>query len=284
MSCARWRPVTPPRAELLAGWEALDRNIREARELGPGVVLDVTAADRAQAARLVAEAADGSPGAALWPAVRAFAADPEDEAARAALAAALVGGPDGDDLPGRHPLDGAAPFVVLADAAELLDDPPLLHAYAAAMTGAAGVTLAIDATALRPDAAAERLGALVADAGVGDDLDLLAVTGALDEIGRARLAAGVRAILGDRPGRAGPAPLRRGDHGRAAGPRRRLTLRRRRRPPGAAPARRTQSRTPAGPGGRARRRPRARAGTACRGRRGGRAARACGRRRARRGR
>ena len=163
------------------------------------MVLDVTAADRAQAARLVAEAADGSPGAALWPAVRAFAADPEDEAARASLAAALAGGPDGDDLPGRHPLDGAAPFVVLADAAELLDDPALLHAYAAAMTGAVGVTLAIDATALHPDAAAERLGALVADAGVGDDLDLLAVTGALDEIGRARLVGGVRAILGDRP-------------------------------------------------------------------------------------
>ena len=34
---------------------------------------------------------------------------------------------------------------------------------------------------------------------MSDDLDLLAVTGALDEIGRARLVGGVRAILGDRP-------------------------------------------------------------------------------------
>jgi hypothetical protein len=181
--------------ELLAGWEALDRNVREARALGPGVVLDVTAADRARAARLVADAQAG----ALWPAVRAFAADPEDDAARAAFAAALVAGPDGDDLPGRHPLEGAAPFVVLADAAELLDDPALLDAYATAMAGAAGVTLAIDATAMDPDEAAERLGALVAGARLGEDLDLLAVTGALDPIGRARLHAGVRAILGERP-------------------------------------------------------------------------------------
>jgi hypothetical protein len=187
--------------ELLAGWEALDRNIREARELGAGVILEVTPADRARAGRLAAEAraggADGADG--LWPAVRAVAADPEDAAARAALAAALVAGSDGASLPGRHPLDGAAPFVVLADAAELFDDPALLGAYAAAMAGGTGVTLAIDATALHTDEAAGRLGTLVADAGVGDDVDLLAVTGTLDEIGRARLAAGVRAILGDRP-------------------------------------------------------------------------------------
>jgi hypothetical protein len=185
--------------ELLAGWEALDRNVREARELGPGVVLDVTAAERAEARGRAAEAAGEDPAAALWPMVRAFAADPEDDAARAGLAAALVAGPDGDDLPGRHPLDGAASFVVLADAAELLDEPALLGAYTAAMAGAAGVTLAIDATTLDPDEAAERLGALVAGAGVADDVDLLAVTGALDLIGRARLRAGARAALGDRP-------------------------------------------------------------------------------------
>jgi len=179
--------------ELLDGWEALERNIREARELGPGVVLDVTAADRARAARLVAGAQAG----ALWPAVRAFAADPEDDAARAGLATALVTAADGDELPGRHPLEGAAPFVVLGDAAELLDDPALLAAYATAMAGAADVTLAIDATAMDPEEATAQLGALVA--GIGDDLDVLAVTGALDAIRRARLHAGVRAILGDRP-------------------------------------------------------------------------------------
>ena len=128
------------------------------------MVLDVTAADRAQAARLVAEAADGGPGAALSPAVRAFAADPEDEAARASLAAALIGGPTATTsraAPARRRRAvrrsrrrrGAA------------QRSALLHAYAAAMTGAAGVTLAIDATALHPDAAPERLGALVAGAG-----------------------------------------------------------------------------------------------------------------------
>jgi hypothetical protein len=53
-------------------------------------VLDVTDADRAEAARLVADAARRPAAGALWACVRAAAADPWNEAAGAALGRALA--------------------------------------------------------------------------------------------------------------------------------------------------------------------------------------------------
>jgi hypothetical protein len=105
-------------------------------------------------------------------------------------------------LPGQRPLEGAEPFVVRADARGLLGEPALLSAYGEAFAGMAGVTLAIDAADLPPDAAADAVVALVAEAGLkdADGVDLLAVLGPLDAVGRARLAACTHATYGARRG------------------------------------------------------------------------------------
>jgi hypothetical protein len=66
------------------------------------------------------------------------------------------------------------------------------------MSGTPGVTLAVDATAMDFAAAAAALGALVDDLGLDDSIDVLAVAGPLDDLGRARLAAGVHAVLTER--------------------------------------------------------------------------------------
>jgi hypothetical protein len=162
----------------------------------------VTDADRAEAeheahgARRALDA--GDPAAALWPFVRAAAIDPWNVRARDGLTAALAAAPGGEGLPGQRPLAGAAPFVVLATADELLDNPALLRAYADGMRDTAGVTVAIDASAMDAEHAGDALGALADDAGVDETIDVLAVAGPLDERGRARLDAGVHALLSER--------------------------------------------------------------------------------------
>jgi hypothetical protein len=199
------RPGDATPREVAEGWAAFERNTREAVALGDSPfsrVFDVTAADRAEAGALAVGArralAAGDAGAALWPFVHAAAADPWNDSARDGLAAALAAAPGGEALPGQRPLDGAAPFVVLAAADELLERPALLRAYGDAMSDARGVTLAVDATAMDAAAAGAALGALVDEVGLDDSIDLLAVAGPLDGLGRARLAAGVDALLTDR--------------------------------------------------------------------------------------
>jgi hypothetical protein len=191
--------------ELADGWAAFERNTAEAVVLGGSPfsrAFDVTAADRAEAETLALGAqralAAGDAGEALWPFVRAAAADPWNDSARDGLTAALAAAPGGEDLPGQRPLDGAAAFVVLAAAEELLAHPALLRAYADGMGGAPGVTLAVDATNMDAPAVGAALGTLVEQVGLDDSIDLLAVAGPLDELGRARLAAGVHAVLTDR--------------------------------------------------------------------------------------
>jgi hypothetical protein len=66
------------------------------------------------------------------------------------------------------------------------------------MGGAPGVTLAVDATKMDAAAVGAVLGALVDEVGLDDSIDLLAVAGPLDDLGRARLAAGVHGVLTDR--------------------------------------------------------------------------------------
>src|SRR4051794_19463218 len=90
-------PGSATPAELTAAWAALERNVAEAIALGDSPfrpVFEVTDADRAEAARLVADAAPrldaGDAAGALWPCLRAAAADPWSEAARAALRRALA--------------------------------------------------------------------------------------------------------------------------------------------------------------------------------------------------
>src|SRR4051794_2033839 len=199
------RPGDATPRELADGWAAFERNAGEATALSGSPLtsaLAVTAADRAEAESLAAGAqrtlATGDAAGALWPFVHAAAADPWNDCARDGLAAALGAAPGGEELPGQRPLAGAAPFVVLAAADELLERPALLRAYADGMAGAPGVTLAVDATAMDVAAAAAALGALVDDLGLDDSIDVLAVAGPLDDLGRARLAAGVHAVLTER--------------------------------------------------------------------------------------
>ena len=219
MSMQRWflRRLAPGEAtpaELREAWTAFEREAREALELlgSPFVaLLDVTAAERAQSRALAqegrAQLARGEVDDALVVLARAAAIDPWHELARDGLLAALAAAlPSDDSSPAQDPLRGARPFVVLAYAEELLEAPALLTTYVDGMRDAANVTLAIDASAMEPAAAAERLGELADTAGLGDDIDVLALVGALDEVGRARLAAGVRAIYTELPAGDLPAP------------------------------------------------------------------------------
>lgn len=88
-----------------------------------------------------------------------------------------------------HPLRGARDFVVLADAEELIAGADLLREYARAMGGCQRATLAIDASRLPLPAAEQQVVELVRRAGVSEreDIDLLAVVGAQDELQRRRM-------------------------------------------------------------------------------------------------
>ena len=93
---------------------------------------------------------------------------------------------------------------MLAFADELLADPGLLDAWSRRMRGVPGVTLAVEAADMAPEVAAEALEALAGD--IPDDVDVLAVLGPLDDVGRARLAAGVHAVYSERAGDAPAVP------------------------------------------------------------------------------
>ena len=91
------RPGDATPAEVAAGWAAFERNVREASALADTPfrrVLDITGADRAEAVALERDArpslAAGEAAHALWPLLRAAAADPWNDAARDGLAAALA--------------------------------------------------------------------------------------------------------------------------------------------------------------------------------------------------
>jgi glycosyltransferase involved in cell wall biosynthesis len=175
-------------------WQAIELNAAELDEPFP---------DREPAPELVADGEAllrrGAPARAADVLSRALARDPGDEATRQALVAALAASPGGTERAGQQPLRGAGERVVLAYAGELLEHPALLERYVAEMTGAAGVTLAIDASEMDPATAEVALATLVDSVRGAGALDLLAVIGPLDATGRARLAAGVHRVLSDRP-------------------------------------------------------------------------------------
>jgi glycosyltransferase involved in cell wall biosynthesis len=183
--------------ELAGVWRAIEIN---AGELAGDVYGE---AQRDEAAAALAEGSAllrrGEAERAAGALSRALACDPGDDAIRQALVAALAAAPGGATRPGQEPLRGAAEHVVLAYAAELLEQPALLEGYVTAMAGEAGVTLAIDASEMDAAAAEVALGALVDSVAGAGELDLLAVLGPLDATGQARLAAGVHAVLSRRP-------------------------------------------------------------------------------------
>ncbi|HEU4976356.1 MAG TPA: glycosyltransferase [Baekduia sp.] len=122
--------------------------------------------------------------------VLAVAADPCSLAAREELAALLPGGA------GAPPRLDARSFVTLALADELLADRRLLGAYAAAFGDGDDATLLIYGPAADPSVA-DRLGALVADAGLDGDgsPDMVAVFGPGDPGDHPGVARGVHAAL-----------------------------------------------------------------------------------------
>lgn len=194
--------ATPP--ELAEGWNAFEHYAREAIAAGGtafDTLIEVSEDERAEALELErrgeAALAAGAPTEAVLLLVRAAATDPWLRSAADAVHVALAATPDGAGLPGQTPLHGAAPFVVAARAEELLHTPELLTAYADGMAGVDGVTLAIDASDMEPNEATAAVSELVEAANVDDDsLDIIALVGSLDRVGRARLAAGTDAVYG----------------------------------------------------------------------------------------
>ena len=145
-------------------------------------------ADRARAAGdLAGEAAS---------AMRALACDPYRLGARERLGEAV--GRATAAAEAADPLEGASGFVVLADAEDLLAGDELLTAYADALAGAPGVTLAIDASRLPVEEAGPQLQALVERCGLAerDDVPMLAVVGERTEAERHRMLAGIGARYG----------------------------------------------------------------------------------------
>lgn len=191
-------------ADLAEGWKAFEHYAREAIAAGGTAfdnLIDVSDDERAEALELERRGhsalANGEPAEAVVLFVRAAATDPWLRSAADSIPVALAATPDGAGLPGQTPLDGARPFVVTARAEELIETPELLAAYADGMAGVDGVTLAIDASEMEPTEASAAVAELVEAANVdSDSLDIVALVGSLDPVGRARLAAGTHAVYG----------------------------------------------------------------------------------------
>jgi len=151
-------------AQLHEAWRAFERNAYEATELAGSpfaAPLHATPEDR-DAARALCAAARAAADRGAWREaaigyLHAAASDPWLEEAREGLLVALATLPEGAELPGQRPLEGARGFVVLARADEMLAAPSLLADFGAAMDGLDEVTLALDASDLPPEPTAARL-------------------------------------------------------------------------------------------------------------------------------
>lgn len=191
--------------ELERAWDAFARVASEALTVAgtPFVELvSVSDLDRAEAASLAARARELAGNdqlhEALAVAVRGAAADPLSDDARGALLdvrAAL-----GPGAVGPQPLRGARPLVACVAADDLLRDPALLRGCADAFGDLEDVTIAVDAVEFDASEAAARISALAEEHGFADDprLDLALVVGPLDELGAARLRAGLTVRIGTR--------------------------------------------------------------------------------------
>ncbi|QEC48820.1 glycosyltransferase [Baekduia soli] len=196
-------PETTP-ADLERAWDAFTTLASEAlSEAGTPFLrlVEVTDEEREQARAMGLEArallSAGDVHAALGAAVRAAATDPGGDEARAALLAVRSTLPDGA---GQQPLRGTRPFVVCVAADEVVRDPALLAGCVEHLGDLDHVTLAVDASTADPQEAAQRIGELARAQGIEDDdtVDVVLVTGPLDELGRARLQHGTAARAGAR--------------------------------------------------------------------------------------
>jgi glycosyltransferase involved in cell wall biosynthesis len=198
----RMRPGGATAQELGAAWIAFERNAAEVQTLaGPfTAIFDLDDDDRQQAHAAAGMGARdlrrGDAEAALFHLVVAASANPFDVEARSGLEIALATlEPSLATVEGQDPLRDAAPFVIVVDAQEAIGRPELLRTLAGALREVPGVTVVIEASDLEPATVADQLQALVASCDA-DHLDLIALTGELDRLGRARLAAGTSAVLG----------------------------------------------------------------------------------------
>jgi hypothetical protein len=197
--------------EALSVWEGVERKARLVLAASPSAF--VVLSDTGQASRAATTAGAGAAGEAgardphelARLALRALANDPYGERSRDLLVAAAREAQARDALP--DPLAGSRPIVALADAEELLGDDDLLRAFAAALSGAAEVTLAIDASRLAPARAVGELRAMVDRCGLGDrdDVHLVAVVGELHPSQRERMLAGAHAFYSREERPRGPA-------------------------------------------------------------------------------
>jgi hypothetical protein len=191
-------------AQLYRAWTSFERNVHETLSLAGSPfapVVETAAAERATARRLTEAAmvalARGERERAAVGFLHAAACDPWNEDAREALLDTLAGLRGADGIPGRRPLAGARSFVVVAAAEEVLAAPALLEAFHDGCAGQGHVTLAVDASGLTDEGAHERLRHALVAAGLGaEGYDVVTLVGALDAVGRARLAAGAHAALG----------------------------------------------------------------------------------------
>jgi hypothetical protein len=191
--------------ELERAWDAFARLASEALGMAGTPFVELVAVsdlDRAEASALAARArelrASGEVHEALAVAVRGAAADPLSDDARDALLEVRAG--LGPDAVGPQPLRGARPLVACVAADDLLRDPALLAGCAEALGDLEDVTIAVDAVEFDASEAAATIGALADEQGFADDprLDLALVAGPLDELGAARLRAGVTVRIGTR--------------------------------------------------------------------------------------
>jgi hypothetical protein len=206
----RWflRRLTPEQVavgELEQAWVAFGRMAGEALTVAGSPfarLVEVTDADRGEAAELCGEArralGAGDVDAAVGLAIRAAACDPSDDDARGALLDARAARPAGHGAV--DPLRDGAGTIVCLQADEVLRTPSLLVACADAVRGMPDVTVAIDASEADVRAAEREIAALVAEQGLAEDetVDLLLVTGPLDELARARMTRRVDVHVGAR--------------------------------------------------------------------------------------
>jgi hypothetical protein len=204
-----YRKALAFRRKVLAGLRPGELGIEEAQ--GAIAALD-------QAAALVAQAA-GTPFCDLGAAQQEAAAE-RTAAGRAALAAGVAedaagcfaaaialdpwaaGGREGlDAAVAAAALADARRHVGVADAAEICADPSLLRRWGERFGAGDDATLVIDATAMDAQAAARRLGAAVAAAGLDgpDAPDLLAIPGPAPRGLREALAARAATVLSADP-------------------------------------------------------------------------------------
>ena len=178
-------PLRPAETKLV--WDGVEEHARRALMAAGTMFVELTEigeTERHRSAELEAVArtahTEGDLAAACVHLLAALGNNPFGSGIRARLDATVEQALVAARLP--DPLEGARGVVVLADAEDLLADDETLAAYARAVTGLDGVSLAIDATRLPSDAAQSDLRALVERCGLADrdDLDLIAIVGELE--------------------------------------------------------------------------------------------------------